>query len=36
MMKKELTVQECVERFEKYGDTVEINGGKVTYLEGEK
>lgn len=35
-MKKELTVQECVERFEKTGDTVEINDGKVKYLEDEK
>ena len=35
-MKKELTVQECVERFEKHGDTVEINDGKVTYPEDDK
>lgn len=35
-MKKELTVQECAERFEKHGDTVEINDGKVKYSEDEK
>ena len=35
-MKKEMTVQECVERLEKSGKTVEINGGKVEDAEDEK
>ena len=35
-MKKEITVQECVERFEKSGKTVEINDGNVEYAEDEK